>query len=37
MFLDEAHHLVANTLFKIAKNTRCKRFYGLTATPGKKD
>ena len=36
-FIDEAHHLVANTLIKIWKNVKSKRFYWLTATPDKKD
>ena len=36
-FIDESHHLVANTLLKIWKNVKSKRFYWLTATPDKKD
>lgn len=36
-FIDEAHHLIANTLLKIWKNVKSKRFYWLTATPDKKD
>lgn len=35
-FIDETHHLVANTLMKIWRNVMSKRFYGLTATPYKK-
>lgn len=36
-FIDETHHLVANTLLKIGKNVKSKRFYGLTATPYKRE
>jgi len=36
-FIDEAHHLVAATLFKIWKNVKSRRFYWLTATPDKKN
>lgn len=36
-FIDETHHLVAETFIKVAKNIKSKRVYGLTATPYKKD
>jgi len=36
-FLDESHHLVADTILKVCKNVKSKRFYGLTATPEKQD
>lgn len=36
-FIDETHHLVAKTFLKIGRNVCSRRFYGLTATPNKKE
>lgn len=36
-FLDESHHVIADTILKVCKNVKSKRFYWLTATPEKQN